>query len=714
MSPTFKKYVITSFLAAVVATIGLIVFTGPPKKPAPAPAEGDAAVATEQSTAAASAPTEPAPAAAPDQPQASAAPAPAPTLAARVPAGLAAVAEPAPIGSLDPATAPYLVRFTPHAAGIAEIVFADYWQNVQDATRAAKARKAGDAAAMPADDRRHVLARATELDGVSVPVLGALEIWVDGARVGLFGRVWAETAPGAFATEVADASGAPVLRVDRAFRRGQGDFDLVLEQRVTNLGAAPRKVRLVGYGPADLIADSQSYLDVRRYHFGYLFPESRDPSQTFVTANGQLLDRSKVASQVAANDFVLWPNRASREGDFRLSWFGTTDRYFSLAVHAPYAPPGSPSRRLLAVEEIRGLSNGLGGTSLALFSELWSPTVEIAPGAAAALDLGVFAGPLAPTVLDREEPFASLNMGDLVVYLMSGCCSWCTFAWLADGMLWFLRFLHDYVVFDWGVAIIALVVVVRLILHPLQKKSQIAMQRFSRAMTAMKPELDALQKKFKDDPARMQQEQMRLFREKGVSPAGCVGGMLPTFAQMPIWFALYAVLFFAIELRHEPAFFGVFQAFGDWGFLSDLAAQDNFIRLPFTANLLLFQLSSINLLPILMGIVFWIQQQYMTPAMPNVSPEQAAQQKMMKWMMVIMFPLMTYVAPSGLTLYIMTSTCIGILEGRMIKKQVDAMDLSAPAKTKRKQDFLGRLYEQALERAKERSEAAQKKKFKNR
>ncbi|MFM7133465.1 MAG: hypothetical protein ACKO0W_04020, partial [Planctomycetota bacterium] len=329
MSPTFKKYVITSFLAAVVATIGLIVFTGPPKKPAPAPTAADAAVATEQSTAAAPAPTDPvlapALAAAPEQPQASAAPAP--TLSARVPAGLAAVGEPAPIGSLDPATAPYLVRFTPHAAGIAEIVFADYWQNVQDATRAEKARKAGDATAMPADDRRHVLARATELDGVSVPVLGALEIWVDGARVGLFGRVWAETAPGAFATEVADASGAPVLRVDRVFRRGAGEFDLLLEQRVTNLGAAPRKVRLVGYGPADLIADSQSYLDVRRYHFGYLFPESRDPSQTFVTANGQLLDRSKVASQVAANDFVLWPNRASREGDFRLSWFGTTDRY---------------------------------------------------------------------------------------------------------------------------------------------------------------------------------------------------------------------------------------------------------------------------------------------------------------------------------------------------------------------------------------------------
>jgi YidC/Oxa1 family membrane protein insertase len=282
---------------------------------------------------------------------------------------------------------------------------------------------------------------------------------------------------------------------------------------------------------------------------------------------------------------------------------------------------------------------------------------------------------------------------------MGGCCSWCTFAWLADALLWFLSFIHDYVVFDWGFAIIALVIVVRLILHPVQKKSQIAMQRFSRAMTAMKPELDALQKKFKEDPARMQQEQMRLFREKGVSPAGCLGGMLPMFAQMPIWMALYAVLFFAFDLRQEPAFFGFFQNFGGWPFLADLSAQDNFYRFPAPINLWLFSLSAINLLPVLMGIVFYFQQKYMSPPItPNMSEEQIQQQKIMKWMMVIMFPIMTYIAPSGLTLYILTSTCIGIIESRIIKKQIDAMDLTAKPATGKK-GMLARIYEQALERA---------------
>jgi YidC/Oxa1 family membrane protein insertase len=244
-----------------------------------------------------------------------------------------------------------------------------------------------------------------------------------------------------------------------------------------------------------------------------------------------------------------------------------------------------------------------------------------------------------------------------------------------------------------------------------QKKSQISMQRFSRAMTAMKPELDALQKKFKDDPSRMQQEQMRLFREKGVSPAGCVGGLLPTFAQMPIWMALYAVLYFAFPLRHQAPFFGLFQSFGDWSFLADLSAQDNFIKFGAPIDLFVFSLSSINLLPILMGIVFWFQQQYMTPPTPNMSEEQIAQQKMMKWMMVLMFPIMMYVVPSGLTLYILTSTCIGIVEGRIIKKQVDAMDLTVKPTARKKKDFLGRMYEQALERAKQRD---QQKKFKER
>ncbi|NBQ16530.1 MAG: hypothetical protein EBU31_18425, partial [Proteobacteria bacterium] len=96
---------------------------------------------------------------------------------------------------------------------------------------------------------------------------------------------------------------------------------------------------------------------------------------------------------------------------------------------------------------------------------------------------------------------------------------------------------------------------------------------------------------------------------------------------------------------------------GGWPFLGDLSAQDRFIPLPTEINLWIVHLSAINLIPVLMGVVFFIQQKYQAPPpTANMTPEQLQQQKMMKWMMVFLFPIMLYSAPSGLTLYIATST----------------------------------------------------------
>ena len=714
MSPFLKRYLITVGLVSVVVAVGILLTRGPQTTT-------DTPVATVGQTA----PTEPASTVTPAVEQA----APtatsteptveAPTKAsyiARLPAGTVAPQVAAQMGSLDPKVAPFQITFSKYAAGIERIVSADFWLTVSDRHQAAAARAANDPAAMPKDSQRHVFAGTSDFGGFTVPVLAARVLELNGVNVNIYESVWAETAPGAFVTEIADATGAAVARVERTFATSASSYDIVLSQRVTNLTSEPIKVRMVQYGPGDPPRDNIAITEVRRFHFGYLYPATRDPSQTFVSANGQLRERSEIVSKVAANDPVIWPNTESREGQYTLSWFGTTDRYFALAVHAPYAPPAVSSRALTSVTEVRALGSG-SGSSEVLFTTLWSPTVEIAPATAGNFDLNLYAGPLDSKVLDGVEPYIALNMGDLIVYLMAGCCSFCTFSWLADGLLWFLSFLHDYVVFDWGFAIIALVIVVRTILHPVQKKSQISMQRFSRAMQAMKPELDSLQKKFKDDPSRMQQEQMRMFRERGVSPAGCIGGMLPTFAQMPIWMALYATLFFAFELRQEAAFFGVFQQFGDWSFLADLSAPDRFYAFSTPINLVIFEVSALNLLPILMGIVFWFQQKYMAPPMTaTMSDDQIAQQKMMKWMMVIMFPVMTYAAPSGLTLYILTSTCIGIVEGRIIKKQVDAMDLTKKPNPNAKPGLLSRLYAQALERAKEKEAGAAvvKKKYKDR
>jgi YidC/Oxa1 family membrane protein insertase len=739
MSPFLKRFLITSALAIVVILVGTIVAqgsgrrakdasqaesetsTGSAVEPAGTPdTAATTASTTTSNTASTTASTTGSDSAKPagngSDAAAPAAPAiSAPTLSARPPAGMTPPEAPQELGSLDPQVAPARFTFARNGAGIDRIVAADIWKTVQDADQARRARAKGDLSELPDDAQRYVLAQSSRYGDVALPVLAARVLEIDGASISLFDAVWAETAPGAFVTEIVDAQGAVVARITRTFRVGPTGFDVALEQRFTNLGGAAMRVRLLQNGPGDRPYDPATLTEVRRYHFGYLYPESRDPSRSIVSANGQLYDRSEFSAQVAEDDPVVWPNPSSTEGGLTLSWFGSTDRYFALAVHAPYAPPSVASKALESVAEISAFSNGAGSTGEVLFTSLWSPKAEVAPGASASFDIGIYAGPLDRKILATAEPMSALNMRALVVYLMSGCCSWCTFAWLADGMLWFLSFLHSYVVFDWGLAIIALVVVVRVVLHPWQKKSQISMQRFSRGMSALKPELDQLQKKFKDDPARMQQEQWRLFKERGVSPAGCVGGMLPTFAQMPIWMALYAMLFFAFELRQQPAFFGVFQQFGGWLFLADLAEPDRFLSFA-PIDLYLFKLSSLNLLPILMGVVFYLQQQYMAPPMaPNMTEDQIAQQKMMKWMMVIMFPLMTYAAPSGLTLYILTSTCIGIVESRSIKKQVDAMDLLAKPDPKAKKGIIATAIEQALERAQQKQAAGgDKRRFKER
>jgi YidC/Oxa1 family membrane protein insertase len=356
------------------------------------------------------------------------------------------------------------------------------------------------------------------------------------------------------------------------------------------------------------------------------------------------------------------------------------------------------------VQEVWAVADPAAGTAERVaFTELRSAVVEVPAGGAASFDMGVFPGPLDPKLLGGVEPFSALRMDGLILYLISGCCSFCTFSWLANLIVMVLTFLHDHVVFDWSLAIIVLVIVVRFLLHPVTKYSQVQMARVTKGMAAIKPELDALQKRYASDPKRLQQEQMRLYREKGVNPAGCVGGMLPTFLQMPIWIALYAVLYFDFDLWQQPAFFGGFQHLGGWRFLGDLSAPDRFWEFQAPLFTWPFTFSSVNLVPLLMGLLFWAQQKYLAPPpTANLTPEQQQQQVMMKWMSVILFPIMLYSAPSGLTLYIMTSTCIGIVEGKRIRRQIETMDLLAPRKRDpAKQDRLGKLYEAAMKRAQE-------------
>ena len=646
----------------------------------------------------------------------------------------APITTPAVLGSLDPSTDRFAIEFAPSGAGISRIVFSEFWMNAVDRQAALRHARAVAANApivppLPAATQRYALNEVGTLARFAVPILAAHSIDVDGQVTSLFGRVWSELAVGTFETTLTDEAGTPVLRIRRTYTvrptEGAG-YDIVLNQTVDNLSSVARTVRLVQYGPSDLTARANEMMDIRRLQFGYLMSERRDPAQSSVITHDAMLERAEVVKNVTAGKFDVWPSVEQKAQDQHLSWFGTTNRYFALAVHAPMSaatgtPAGSVPSKSLA-DSVALIRASLGDPSAqdatleaTLFIELHSPPREVAAGQSADFSMGVFAGPLKHSVLANDAPYSLLEMSGLIVYSMGGCCSWCTFAWLANLMVIFLDFLHDYLVFDWGIAIIVLVLVVRLILHPISKKSQIQMQQVTRGLSEMKPELEALKARYGDDPKRMQQEQMRLYKEKGVNPLGCAGGLLPTFLQMPIWMALYAVLYLAFELRQQPAFFGLFQLFGGWEFLGDLSAQDRFIPLPVSINLYIFTLNSINVLPLLMGAVFYVQQKYMAPPpSTKMSAEQEQQQKMMRVMTVVMFPIMLYAAPSGLTLYIMTSTLVGIWESKMVRRHIEEA-AKAPvvaAKPSKTRDAIGRLYAKAMDRAQEKRKSS--KSFKDR
>src|SRR6266513_4270951 len=177
-------------------------------------------------------------------------------------------------------------------------------------------------------------------------------------------------------------------------------------------------------------------------------------------------------------------------------------------------------------------------------------------------------------------------------------------------------------------------------------------------MSKLGPEIKLIQERHKDDKEAMNREMMAFYKEHGVSNfLGC----LPMFLQMPIWIALWSSLQSTFELRHASFL---------WGFtwIKDLSQPDRLVAFSHPYTWWMLHVDAISLLPILMGVVFWIQQK-MSPKPPTMTPEQEQQYKIMQWMSLL-FPLVLYNGPSGLNLYILTSTAIGIVESKRIRAHI--------------------------------------------
>ena len=207
-----------------------------------------------------------------------------------------------------------------------------------------------------------------------------------------------------------------------------------------------------------------------------------------------------------------------------------------------------------------------------------------------------------------------------------------------------LIMLTSYLASNFGMAIIVLTVVVNICMVPLTIKQT----RASKSMQEMQPKLVELKKKHEKDKQKLAQEQMRLYKESGMNPVGCLGPML---IQMPIWIALYQSIMMSLAVAPE-GLLNLSRYLYSWPVV--------FSMLPLNNNFLWLNLASPNLvLAVLVGGSMWLQQKMATPV--TTDPRQRSQSQMMLWMMPLMFAFLALSFPSGLALFWVTSSVVRIV-----------------------------------------------------
>jgi YidC/Oxa1 family membrane protein insertase len=231
---------------------------------------------------------------------------------------------------------------------------------------------------------------------------------------------------------------------------------------------------------------------------------------------------------------------------------------------------------------------------------------------------------------------------------------------------------------NYGLTIICLTLLVRALMMPLSRKQALAGQAMQEKMAKMKPELDQLKEKYKDDPARMKQAQTELMLKYRINP---LGSCWVAFLQMPIFMGLYYALGESIHFRLAP-----------FAWMKNLAAPDMLFywteKIPIISSpdnfngffSFLYLGPFFNLLPVIAVTFMLIQQQMMMT--PPTDEQQATQQKMMKYMMIL-FGLFFYKVAAGLCLYFITSSLWGFTERLLLPKKKKPGAAEEPAEEKK-------------------------------
>ena len=438
--------------------------------------------------------------------------------------------------------------------------------------------------------------------------------------------------------------GQPVVKLTKTYKIFPANYMLDCKVEVANLSSNEEKVNFNMTGPVG-IGREGARADMRKVVAGF-----RDSKQQVTTVR---LDAKKLGkAQTIEQRRLVEPG-----ADFL--WAATVNKYFA-AILVPQPNKGDNYCNWLAdkagrfYNPDRDAKANTGDETVGI--DLKTATAVLAPaGEESSLltyNFQLYLGPKDKTLFDENPIYKNLGFFHTIDF-MSCCFPAGVIAPMAFGILATMRWMYGFFG-NYGVVIIILVFIIRIVIHPLTKKSQVSMSK----MGKLAPKVEQIKKKYANNKAEMNKQVMAVYKENGASP---IMGMLPMMVQMPIWIALYSAIYASIELRGAA-----FLPF--W--ITNLSAPDALFKFPAGVTLP-FIGDTFNLLPILLGVAFYMQQKLMpSTASASSNPQMAQQQKMMMFMMPLLFPLMLYKAPSGLNLYIMASTFAGVIEQIVIRKHI--------------------------------------------
>jgi YidC/Oxa1 family membrane protein insertase len=298
-------------------------------------------------------------------------------------------------------------------------------------------------------------------------------------------------------------------------------------------------------------------------------------------------------------------------------WLGITDKYWAATL--------LPDTNAQVAAKF---STGTVGNNIKTYqSDYLGPAQTIAPGGAAAVNGRLFAGAKEVEVVDNYDKQLKLNRFELLI-------DWGWFYFITKPLFLVMDWIYRHVG-NFGVAILIVTVIIKIFFFPLANKSYASMAK----MKAVQPEMMAIRERFADDKMKQQQAMMELYKKEKINP---IAGCLPIIIQIPVFFALYKVLFITIEMRHAPFF----------GWIKDLAAPDPttvfnlFGLIPWDPSQvpMIGHFLMLGAWPLIMGVTMWFQMKL------NPPPPDPTQAMIFNYMPII-FTFMLANFPAGLVIY---------------------------------------------------------------